>query len=376
VREPPGASATSGPGSADRDSRESLEALIARARENERSLRRFQEQELRVIAANGFRELIETLLFQHRKTFGLDSVALALVDSEYEIRRALEAAKVEVRDYPDLMFLQNDLRLSAFYGGVPRPLLGKFDPVKHGFLFPRNLPLPGNVALLPLARHGRLIGSLNLGSNDQNRFTRDLATDFLEHLGAVVTVCVDNVCITERLKNISLTDPLTGVHNRRYFDERLREETGLGLRRRSPLVCLLLDIDHFKRINDGHGHQVGDWVLREVAGRIKSQLRLSDSLSRYGGEEFAALLSGTDEPQAMAIAERIRRSIADRPFELPEQVSLAVTLSVGLAALPSLPGTRSLDAAMRELVEAADRALYRAKDGGRNRVVSASTVTG
>lgn len=375
MRESPGTGPNPGKGPADPDHRDSLEALVARARDNERSLRRFQEQELRIIAANGFRELVETLLFHHRKTFGLDSVALVLVDPEYEIRRAFESAKVEVRDYPDLIFAQNDLRLSAFYGGVPRPLLGKFDAAKHGFLFPRDLPLPGNMALLPLARHGRIIGSLNLGSNDPNRFTRGLATDFLERLAAVVAVCVENVCITERLKNISLTDPLTGVHNRRYFDERLREETGLALRRRSPLVCLLLDVDHFKRINDGHGHQVGDWVLREVAGRIKSQLRLSDSLSRYGGEEFAALLAQTDEPQALAIAERIRRSIADRPFELPEQVTLTVTLSVGLSAVPAVPGSRDLERAMRDLVEAADRALYRAKDSGRNRVVNAATLS-
>lgn len=347
---------------------------MARARENERSLRRFQEQELRIIGANGFRDLIDTLLFQHRKVFGLDSVALVLVDPEYEIRRALEDGKFEVRDYPDLMFVQNDLRLSAFFGGAPRPLLGKFDPAKHGLFFPLNLPLPDNVAILPLTRPGRIIGALNLGSNDPNRFTRGLATDFLERLAAVVAVCVDNVCITERLKNISLTDPLTGVHNRRYFDERLREETGLSLRRRSPLVCLLLDVDHFKRINDGHGHQVGDWVLREVAGRIKSQLRLSDSLSRYGGEEFATLLAQTDERQALAIAERIRRSIADRPFELPEQVSLSVTLSVGLATLPAPAASRDLDTSMRELVAAADRALYRAKDSGRNRVISASAL--
>lgn len=343
--------------------------LVDQGRENDRRMRRFQETELRIIGAGGLRELVEALLVHHRRQFGLDAVSLALVDPEYELRRALDGARLRQGDFPDLVFLQDELRLAALYGGAPRPLLGHFDLARHGFLFPRGSQSPQAAALLPLVRGGRIIGSLNLGSNNPGRYQPGAATDFLERLAMIVAVCLENVCNAERLKSIGLTDPLTGVHNRRYFDERLREEVVASLRHANPLACLLLDIDHFKRVNDSYGHQVGDWVLREAAGRIKRQLRLSDSLARYGGEEFSALLARTDDRSARVIAERIRASIAEQPFELAEHGPLAITVSVGIgmleAAHPADPA-----AAAGDLVAAADGALYRAKAAGRNRVLS------
>jgi diguanylate cyclase (GGDEF)-like protein len=333
-------------------------------------MRRFQETELRIIGAGGLRELAEALLIHHRRQFGLDAVSLTLVDPGYELRRALESAHIEPSEFPDLMFLQDELRLAALYGAAPRPVLGRLDPARHAFLFPRGLPFPEKAALLPLARAGRLIGSLNLGSSDPARYEPGAATDFLQRLAMIVAVCLENVCNAERLKTIGLTDPLTGVHNRRYFDARLHEEAVLSLRRGSPLACLLLDVDHFKRVNDAYGHPVGDWVLRETAGRIKGQLRLSDSLARYGGEEFVALLAQTNERSALAIAERIRASIAGQAFELAEHGPLRVTLSVGIGMLaagaPADPA-----AAAAAMVAAADQALYRAKEAGRNRVQGA-----
>jgi two-component system, cell cycle response regulator len=121
-----------------------------------------------------------------------------------------------------------------------------------------------------------------------------MATNFIEWLAAVASVCLENVANNERLKHIGLTDALTGVHNRRYFDQRLREEVDRALRKGQPLSCLLVDVDHFKHVNDKHGHLIGDAVLREVAEQIKDQLRLSDAMARYGGEEFAVLLVQTD----------------------------------------------------------------------------------
>lgn len=350
-----------------------LDELMARARENDQMLRRFQELELRLIGVNGLGELVENVLFHQRKALDLDAVTLALIDPEYEIRRMLESAEVDPSDYPDLVFLEGEADLARLYGARPAPRLGPFRPDAHGFLFPPSLPLPVNVALLPLVRHGGVIGSLNFGSNSAIRFTPGLATDFLEGMAAVVAMCLENVANQERLKHIGLTDSLTGVHNRRYFEQRLLEETGRSRRQGTPLSCLILDIDHFKRINDTHGHQVGDWVLREAAGRIKAQLRLSDALVRYGGEEFAALLIQTDEATALAIAERIRQAIGDRPFLLSDQDRLSVTLSIGVATSAGGNARAGLEAASENLIARADQALYRAKEEGRNRVVSGST---
>jgi len=365
---PPQASASSRPSQQERELQRRIAVLVDQGRENDRRMRRFQETELRIIGAGGFRELVEALLIHHRRLFNLDAVSLTLVDPEYELRRALESARIEPSEFPDLMFLQDDLKLAALYGSAPRPILGRLDPARHAFLFPRGLPFPQTAVLLPLARSRKLIGSLNLGSNDPARYEPGAATDFLERLSMIVGVCLENVCNAERLKSIGLTDPLTGVHNRRYFDERLREEVVRSLRKGSPLACLLLDVDYFKRVNDAYGHQVGDWVLREVAGRVKGQLRLSDSLARYGGEEFAALLAQTDGRSALAIAERIRAGVGGRPFELAEHGPLLITLSVGVA---TLRGAGDADACARALVAAADQALYRAKEAGRNRVLGA-----
>jgi diguanylate cyclase (GGDEF)-like protein len=164
-----------------------------------------------------------------------------------------------------------------------------------------------------------------------------------------------------RLYESAVNDGLTGLHNRRFFDERLRAELMFATRHRSPLALLLLDIDHFKRVNDELGHQVGDFVLRETAARMRSALRGEDILSRYGGEEFAVLCRNTDAAQAVALAERVRAVVAEA-IELPEGAPLRVTASVGIAIAPG-PGLSDDDG----LVRAADVALYEAKRKGRDR---------
>jgi diguanylate cyclase (GGDEF)-like protein len=219
------------------------------------------------------------------------------------------------------------------------------------------------------------VGSLNLGSLRPDRFTPGMATNFIEWLAAVASVCLENVANNERLKHIGLTDALTGVHNRRYFEQRLREEVDRALRKGSPLSCLLVDLDHFKRVNDRHGHLIGDVVLREVSEQIKDQLRLSDAMARYGGEEFAVLLVQTNAITARAIAERIRERIAGQVFKLPDGTELSVTISIGVATLMEELRGADVDARARDLVGRADSALYSAKRSGRNRVMAAYGAT-
>ncbi len=231
------------------------------------------------------------------------------------------------------------------------------------------------MALLPLVRHGRLIGSLNIGSHTDTRFIKGVRTDFFEHLGGVVAICLENAVNHERLKRQGLTDTLTAVNNRRFFDQRLGEEVAHAIREQQPLSCLLLDIDHFKQINDRYGHQMGDRVLMEVASLIRAQMRGNDVLARYGGEEFAALLSQTCNAAAMEVAERIRGSIAARGFGLERDApGFGVTISIGIATLDpgSLDQTHPVSGEF--LVGQADKALYDAKAGGRNRVISSGNM--
>jgi diguanylate cyclase (GGDEF)-like protein len=355
--------------------RRRLAELMERARYNERVLARFQKVELRLIGIVSFKELIEAILEDYRDAFELDVVTLSLIDADYDLRRTLMDAEAAPEGFPGLIMFDRDVYLSSLFGANNQPVLGAFDSARHRVLFPAAGPVPSSVAVLPLLRWGQLVGSLNLGSLRPDRFTPGMATNFIEWLAAVASVCLENVANNERLKHIGLTDALTGVHNRRYFEQRLREEVDRALRKGSPLSCLLVDLDHFKRVNDRHGHLIGDVVLREVSEQIKDQLRLSDAMARYGGEEFAVLLVQTNAITARAIAERIRERIAGQVFKLPDGTELSVTISIGVATLMEELRGADVDARARDLVGRADSALYSAKRSGRNRVMAAYGAT-
>lgn len=345
--------------------RAQLSGMLAQARDNERLMRRLQLFELKLIQAQGMRELADALFSDYRHAFALDAVTLVLVDPEYELRRMLLVAGIEPESLAGLSFLDDEQTLRRGFGAGAAPVLGPFDPSRHAVFFPAAGPAPASVALLPLARSQHLRGSLNLASLEAGRFVAGMATDFMERLAAIVAICLENVANQERLRHLGMTDPLTGAYNRRYFDQRLHEEANRALRSGQPLCCMMLDVDHFKRINDVFGHAAGDAVLREMTLHIKAQLRTSDVMARYGGEEFAVLLTQTEISPALVIAERIRQTVADAHFVIAGGTNLAVTLSLGAAMLDR---TREPDTAAAALVEEADAAMYRAKNGGRNRV--------
>ena len=161
---------------------------------------------------------------------------------------------------------------------------------------------------------------------------------------------------TEKLEQLMLTDPLTGVGNRRLLTKRLGEEVLRAQRYERPLTVVFFDIDHFKRINDTYGHNIGDMVLASVADKLGSGLRECDLLCRFGGEEFVVLLPETEMNKAIKVAERMRMDIAH--MRLP-QIQEAITISAGLAEL-------IVDESGEQLLERCDRALYLAKEAGRN----------
>ncbi len=181
---------------------------------------------------------------------------------------------------------------------------------------------------------------------------------FVQGLG----LALNNAVAHDRLQRLAALDSLTGIYNRRFGLGRLREEFGRAVRAQTPLGVLMLDIDHFKAINDTYGHLAGDRLLKAVAAIARSSLREGDVLLRYGGEEFAAVLPAASAADLRALGERLRRAVED--FSLAEgEKTVHVTVSVGGAAYPD-PTIDNEDT----LIRLADEALYRAKDGGRNRV--------
>jgi len=353
-----------------RQLRDQLAQLIANAQKNQQILQRHQLLDLQVIAADSFQALANTLFSTFPETAGLDIVTLSLLDPQYDIRRILVQLNISLAELPQLLFLQDESEFGDLSDKLARPVLDRYSEEMFGAIFPEPLSPPASVAVVPLLRHHRLIGTLNLGSNDPVRFMPNMSTDFIEHMASIVAICVENVINNERLKHIGLTDPLTGVNNRRYIERRLLEEIGRSWRQGTPLSCMYMDIDHFKQINDRIGHQAGDEVLRGVAGRIKAELRLSDSLGRFGGEEFVVLLTDTERADAVIVGERIRQSIAEQPLVLTSGENLDVTISVGVAALLPAVENEPVETTAQHLVARADHALYEAKALGRNRVIA------
>jgi two-component system cell cycle response regulator len=167
----------------------------------------------------------------------------------------------------------------------------------------------------------------------------------------------------EQMYESALRDGLTKLFNKRYFQDRLDGEIRFATRHGTSLALIMIDVDHFKQVNDVRGHVVGDAVLATIGERLAGAVRNEDVVARFGGEEFAIISRATDRAQAMILADRLRRVVEMQPVVIEDADPVPVTISVGVAAYPDTP-VKDPD----DLVEAADKALYRAKTGGRNRV--------
>lgn len=345
-----------------------LDALLRIAKSNERKQDNFQQYELSLLNSNGLEELLSLILEQHQHRFQLTEVTLLLHDPEYAFQRLVEALPKFSQWQHKLLFTDALYGVDQFFSLQRNPRLGLYSAQKHQPLFPAFDSL-GSVALLPLIRQNKLIGSLNLASRNPDRFQAGIGTQFLQHLAAVVSACIENARLHEEIKLVGLCDPLTGVNNRRFFDQRIEEEFSKAQRNQSTLACLFIDLDHFKRINDTHGHQVGDVVLKHVAQLLSETLRQGDVLARYGGEEFVVLLTGADQIITLEIAERMRNLVENTPFWTAQNKSVQVTLSVGIAFFQA-----GQVISVKQLLQKADQAVYAAKLSGRNQIKISTDV--
>lgn len=343
---------------------EKLDTFLRIAKNNEQKQRNFQEYELSLLNSSDLYDLISLILEGHLTRFQLTDVTLLFIDPEYEFRRLLSSPQPESWQ-GRLLFVDNENELQTQYNLKNKPLLATYTP-QYSSLFSTHEPL-GSIALLPLIRQKKHIGCLNLGSKQSSRFQSNIGTQFLQHLSAVISACIENTRLQENIKQLGLRDPLTNINNRRFFDQRIQEEVSLALRNKTALSCLFIDLDYFKRINDLYGHQAGDDILSAVARIFNSIMRTTDVLARYGGEEFVILLANTPIPVANEIADRIRDTVASTRFTISAPEPVNITLSIGLATLNQY----SLFTTAQQLINAADQAMYSAKELGRNRICHA-----
>ncbi len=347
--------------------RERLEELTGEVARNEEKMRLSQQRELRLLQAESLDVLLREMTQGLRESYDLACVTVVLCDPDHDIRHLLLAAGCPAEDIDGVIMTGSLGGLAPQYVALRQPWLGPFEACDHQLLFADAKDL-ASIAIIPLTHRQTLIGSINLGSADAERFTRSHATDFLAHLGVIASFCVENVLNRARLLRSGFTDVLTGWNNRRYLQLRLKEELARARRDATRLTCLMLDIDHFKRINDSWGHAAGDSVLREIAQRIDVQVRASDVAARYGGEEFVVLMPNTNVDSGQLLAQRIRKAVSSTPIELPNGDEVTITVSIGIAAIMPSADETDLKTVGDALLARADVALYQAKSAGRDRV--------
>jgi diguanylate cyclase (GGDEF)-like protein len=290
------------------------------------------------------------------------------------IQQAFQVSHVSV-----LLREEDDLVLRAHHGSLtPRLLEGGRLPANAGLwgqalasgktvieddvhTVPEYVGLyaeTGSRICIPLVSFGQTLGVLVV-DNAQLRTFRAGDVQSLESVADICATAIQNAYYVERVRQLAYIDGLTGIFNRRFFELRILEEIERSRRFESKMAVIMLDIDHFKRLNDELGHLLGDEVLRQVSSIFNQQLRKIDVVCRYGGEEFAILLSQTNLEHALSVAEKLRRLVETWQFP---GVPRPVTISAGAATFPDHGTTRD------ELVQAADAGLYAAKQAGRNRV--------
>jgi len=229
----------------------------------------------------------------------------------------------------------------------------------------------GAFVAIPLLADGvKAVGVMSLFRQSPRSFSRE-EIELLRKIAGQAAMVIDRITQYQHHRELSMTDELTGIFNRRYFNQRFDREMQRAERYKRPLTVVMIDIDHFKRFNDQHGHLMGDQVLQSVAALLEASVRKSDILARFGGEEFVILLPEIDKEHGRKVAEKLRRVIERADFPREETQPLGrLTISLGVAAFPE-------DAVRAdELLERADRALYTAKTLGRNQVVQVPTSNG
>jgi diguanylate cyclase (GGDEF)-like protein len=226
---------------------------------------------------------------------------------------------------------------------------------------PRFITLPGqrpiaSLVCVPLVARGERVGVLVATSASRDAFTGN-HLEALRYIAATIALDIENV----RRHRVAVTDPLTGAYNREFLLQRLPQEIETATERDRVLSITMVDIDHFRTVNDHHGLVIADAVLSEVARRLRGAIRAGDALVRYAGEEFLAVLPKADAGRAWEVGERMRQRVSERAFEVGDGLALILRVSVGVAQWRA--GEK-----MPDLIERAEGAVFRAKDRGRNRV--------
>ena len=221
--------------------------------------------------------------------------------------------------------------------------------------------LEKSIVYMPVSAFSKTIAVVKVYSDKAGYFSID---DFrtLEILCATASIAIENISLYNTTEDLARKDSLTGLFTHRAFQDKLDEEILVSSRTKKPMVLLIIDIDHFKRVNDSYGHQTGDYVLKRIASLISNNSREFDFVARYGGEEFSIIMPQTSKNEAINIAAKIRESVKEYDF-IFEDKRLKATISIGMSEFPSEASSKV------QIIRVADERLYKAKREGRDRIV-------
>lgn len=305
------------------------------------------------------------------KIIEADFTALALYDEQTGVSTILRAVgKLVKYDIEGKTFRADE----SLVGWVTSPERYLFYPDFKSRkiqkpIFGKNIQAVRNIGTFfcyPLVSGSDFLGSLTL-TFEEDHALPEYERNALTTLARMAATSISNAYLHDRVAKMATTDGLTGLYNHRYFQERLSERLEEARRHPTRHSLVIVDIDHFKKVNDTYGHPVGDEVLKRLALLLKESVRAIDLAARYGGEEFVLLLSNTDRKGALQLAERVRKEAKKLKFET-DGTEFSITLSMGVATFPD-------DARTKEsLIENADEALYYAKEHGRNKVVAYNDI--
>lgn len=224
----------------------------------------------------------------------------------------------------------------------------------------------GKIGVFPLTGEHDILGCVVAKSSIEELNTEEIS--YIEQLTQQSSITINRANAYAEILKYATSDALTGLNNRRQFEERLKQEVSNAKRQKHPLCAIMLDIDYFKKVNDNYGHYAGDVVLKKVASLIKSALREYDIPSRYGGEEFIILLPSTKVSDAFIVAERLRRTIEGTTIDVPTEKGDGIAYSLNVTISSGVYQYKETDTP-QEFYQNADKALYEAKESGRNKVV-------
>jgi diguanylate cyclase (GGDEF)-like protein len=302
-------------------------------------------------------------------SLNIDVIVQSLVDGAYRISPATILFFISKGNEFEILHHRELPPLAKKDFSIKRTLLDMVVKNKEPFylsdvrnyrspIMPFKIDNIGSVFILPMIYEKDLLGILTILSEETNALN-PYQIELLKILGNQASISMANAKFHAEIEKLAITDGLTGLFNHRHFQERLSQEFKRMERFPEPMSLLIIDIDYFKKINDSYGHPVGDSVLKKVTDIIRKTIRNIDVASRYGGEEFAVILIGTDARGAKKMAERLRKAVMNMKFSADTK-TFSVTISIGISTYPdSITGKE-------ELIERADKALYHAKDKGRN----------